>query len=159
VPNSFTGYKALDISAGSITSLNTLASSKTYCVCFWAMGSGNFQLKLGTTILNQLYAPVKTVGNWRMYRINIVGNGGQLTILQSGGGGISLLIDELRLYPAGALMNSYNYDPYSGNVISISDEKDMVTFYKYDFMGRLISTSDENGKILSKQTYQLYGPQ
>lgn len=158
VPNSFTGYKSLDISIASISSINTLASGKTYYVSFWGMGTGAFQLKLGTTLLNQMYAPVKTAGNWSMYRIKVVGNGGQLTILKAAGQS-SFLIDEVRVYPESALMSSYNYDPVTGNIISYNDEKDNVTFYKYDFLSRMTSITDENGNIISKQTYQLQGPQ
>ena len=62
------------------------------------------------------------------------------------------VIDEVRVCPVGALMTTYTYDPQKG-MTSKNDEKNQVTYYEYDDLGRLKRVLDHNRNILKTFTY------
>jgi hypothetical protein len=80
---------------------------------------------------------------------------GAITTLSFTGTG---LLDELRLYPLGTLMNTYTYKPLVG-VTSMNDETNNLIFYEYDGIGRLKFEKDVFGKILKSYDYQTQGAQ
>jgi YD repeat-containing protein len=67
-------------------------------------------------------------------------------------------MDEVRLYPAGAQMITYTYDPLIG-MTSQCDVNSRVTNYEYDAFGRLQYIRDENRNILKKYCYNYQGQQ
>lgn len=77
-------------------------------------------------------------------------NGSSNTIGETG-----KFIDEIRIYPKNAQMNTYTYDPLVG-ITSETDPNGLTTSYKYDMHGRLIEISDFDGTILKKFEYN-YG--
>lgn len=66
------------------------------------------------------------------------------------------LLDDLRLYPVGAQMQSYTHDPLAG-VSSQTDTSGRILTYEYDDLGRLLRTRDEQGRVLSQQQYHYAG--
>lgn len=66
-------------------------------------------------------------------------------------------IDELRLYPSDADMTTYTYDPLLG-ITSKCDERNMMTYYSYDGLGRLKVIKDGDGKVLKEYDYQYKVP-
>jgi YD repeat-containing protein len=70
---------------------------------------------------------------------------------------LSGTLDDIRIYPDGAQMTTYTYDPLFG-VTSISDVRDMPTYYEYDIAGRLRAIKDKDGKILKLYDYQYLQP-
>jgi RHS repeat-associated protein len=68
------------------------------------------------------------------------------------------LIDDIRIYPVGATMKTFTYDPLSLSISSITDENNISTYYEHDEWGRLIRIKDLDGKLLSKFDYH-YGPE
>jgi hypothetical protein len=64
----------------------------------------------------------------------------------------SIQIDEVRLYPADARMTTYTYDPLVG-VTSITDERNVTTYYEYDDFNRLKYIKDFEGNILKRYEY------
>ena len=62
-------------------------------------------------------------------------------------------IDEVRMYPVGALMTTYTYDPFYKQPISIMKPNNDCEYYKYDSFGRLIDVRDENGNLLKEYQY------
>jgi len=65
-------------------------------------------------------------------------------------------IDELRLYPQGAQMTTYTYEPLIG-ISSQTDVNNRTTYYEYDGMGRLSLIRDEDGNIVKKYCYNYAG--
>ncbi len=61
-------------------------------------------------------------------------------------------IDEVRVYPADALMTTYTYKPLVG-MTSETDPSGRTVFYEYDDLGRLIQVKDEFGKIIKEFRY------
>ncbi|MXV50381.1 hypothetical protein GS399_05300 [Pedobacter sp. HMF7647] len=66
--------------------------------------------------------------------------------------------DDLRLYPAGAQMTTYTYEPLVG-MTSMSDAKNQVTYYEYDGFQRLRTVRDQNQNILKQICYDYAGQQ
>jgi YD repeat-containing protein len=63
------------------------------------------------------------------------------------------IIDEVRLYPQGALMTTYTYDPLVG-MTSATDPANVTTYYEYDDFGRLKFIRDNNSDIIQNFDYQ-----
>lgn len=141
-----TGKKAFTIvnSANNITK-SSLSTTTTYIVSYWK--------KSGTVAVNGT-TPVSgsIVDGWTYYEHKVVNpSGGTITV--SGTNGV---IDELRLYPAGAQMTTYTYEPLIG-MISQCDINNRLTYYEYDGFGRLIVVRDQDKKVLKKICYNYAG--
>lgn len=65
-------------------------------------------------------------------------------------------IDDVRIYPADAQMESYTYDPLAGMTSTI-DAKGKTTFYEYDALGRLANIKDQDGNIVKSMCYNFAG--
>ena len=61
-------------------------------------------------------------------------------------------IDELRLFPVGALMTTYTYKPMVG-ITSVTDPSNTTTYYEYDNLSRLIVLRDSKRKVLKTYKY------
>jgi len=61
-------------------------------------------------------------------------------------------IDELRLFPTGALMTTYTFNPIVG-ISSQCSSTNYVTYYSYDTMGRLYAIRDMRGNIIKTINY------
>lgn len=157
VTEGFTGKKSYILSSPDFIGNNfSLAAGKRYCVSFW-LKSANPRIKLGSIILPQSYTPKKQSGDWKYYEISVTGNGAPVYVGIEGSGLGDKRLDELRLYPEGARMDSYTYDPARKTVTSIADENGRVSFYLYDNSGNLVVIKDEQGYILQKFTYTIQG--
>jgi len=82
---------------------------------------------------------------WRLYQHQITG-ATALTVAGSG------LIDELRLYPKGALMSTVSYKQGIGKVAEC-DANNRILYYEYDALGRLKTTRDQNRNIIKTYEY------
>ena len=135
-----TGSKSYNMSGGNITK-SGLANT-TYIVSYWG--------KTGSVNVNSA-GPTrtgKTIGAWTYYEHEIT----TTSITVSG----SNYIDELRLYPKGALMTTYTYTPLVG-MTSQCDATNRMIYYEYDSFNRLKLIKDENGRILKKVEYRYQG--
>jgi len=62
-------------------------------------------------------------------------------------------IDDVRVYPVGAQMTTYTYEPALG-ITSVTDAANMTVFYEYDELNRLTCVRDLNGNIVQRYDYQ-----
>jgi YD repeat-containing protein len=65
-------------------------------------------------------------------------------------------IDEVRVYPADALMTTYTYDPLIG-MTSETNPNGLTTFYEYDELTRLTLIRDQEGNVIRKICYNYAG--
>lgn len=85
-------------------------------------------------------------GDWQFIEQNIS------TDVVIGGGG--LMIDEVRLCPVGAFMNTFSYDQW-GNLISTCDTNNRVFYFEYDEFNRQKLSRDENKNIITYKSYNI----
>ncbi len=135
-----TGKKCYSLTSGNI-SITGLSTSKTYYVSYWS--------KNGAQAVNSTSSTAgETIYGWTYYEHQIT-NPGSGTITISGSG----TIDELRLYPKGALMTTYSYEPLVG-LVSQCDASSRVNYFEYDAIGRLIRVRDQNKFIVKQYEYK-----
>lgn len=109
-----------------------------YVVSYWSKG-GNVLVNgtAGTLIF--------TVGSWSLYKHTL----NNITAAQVAGSGF---IDELRLYPQGAQMNTYTYIPLIG-MECVTNSADQTTYYEYDSFNRLRHIRDNERRIIKTFEY------
>lgn len=139
-----TGSMAYDLNYNSTpqTVTRSLDASKQYVLSLWYNGS-NLNVG-GLTPVNG-----ETIGPWT-YKEYAVSGLSSITISGTG------LIDELRLYPKGAFMTTFTYQPLFGLTTSC-DANNWISYYTYDDLGRLIIVRDKEGNILKKICYNFAG--
>jgi YD repeat-containing protein len=142
---SVTGNKAYLLSAGSV-SRTGLTSSVKYIVSYWLKSAGTATITGGTQT-NSITG--RTAGNFTYHEVNITGT---TTLTLTGSG----YIDELRLYPLGAQMATYTYEPLIG-MSSQCDANNRITYYEYDDLGRLDLVRDQDGHIVKRICYNYAG--
>jgi hypothetical protein len=135
-----TGSMAYNLANGSIsrTGLNTATN---YMITYWSKtGSATIS---GSTLRN-----LESKNGWTLYEHRISG----ISIITISGG---VLIDELRLYPAGALVTTYTYIPLIGTT-SVASPNNTIVRYEYDHFNRLKTVRDGDRNILKQYEYK-YG--
>lgn len=135
-----TGKKGYNLSSGSISKTGIAASAANpYRVGFWAKRTS------GTGSVNVGGQTESLTTAWKWVEKNITST--SLTI-----SGSSIIIDELRLHPADAMMTSYTYEPMVG-MTSQTDPRGYTVSYFYDAANRLRTIKDEDGYILETYEY------
>ncbi|MBC7884853.1 MAG: hypothetical protein H7X99_05225 [Saprospiraceae bacterium] len=135
---------------GNITGRKSLSGSMSISV-----PQGNYLLSLWgstTPIVNGQAVssnPLRTLSPVKKYFEIKLMNISSLTI---GGGNI----DEVRLYPIGAQMTTYTFDPLIG-MTSQCDINNRITYYEYDSYNRLSLIRDENKNIVKMFCYNYQG--
>lgn len=139
-----TGQYAYSVSGG--LSKSSLSASKVYVVSYWRNTSAGPLSVTGSTTSNGYPRTGQTVNGWTFYEHQVTG----VSVVSLTGAG---LIDDVRLYPAGAQMTTYTYEPLIG-VTSQSDLNSKFVYYEYDGLNRLLLIKDENKRILKQYDYQ-----
>ncbi len=135
-----TGKNGYNLSSGSVTKTGITASSSTpYRVGFWA------KTVSGTASVNVGGQTESLTTVWKWVEKSIIAT--SLTI-----SGSNIIIDELRLHPADAMMTSYTYEPLVG-MTSKTDPRGYTVTYYYDTVNRLQTIKDEDGNILEHYEY------
>jgi YD repeat-containing protein len=136
-----TGKASYDLANGGI-SRQGLLSTVGYFVSYWTKNSSPFAIS-GTLGSPKL---LREKGGWRCYE-HLIQGVTDATIPQSSG-----LIDELRLIPSGAEMETWSYVPLLG-ITSNCDRTNLITNYEYDGLGRLTVVRDQDGNIIKTIKY------
>lgn len=128
-----------------------LTTTTTYVVSYWTTNNAAFSIG-GTLSGYPVKGKTVTVNGvqWTYFEHMVTG---QSTISITGAGHI----DELRLYPAKAQMQSFTYNPLIG-VTSKDDVGGRITYYEYDGMGRLLDIRDQDGNIIKTLEYHYQQP-
>ncbi len=135
-----TGNQSYNLSNGAI-SKGSITNGKQYVVAYWSTNGA--KTITGATITTKTG---RYVGGWTYYEH--IATATATTISVSGTGNI----DELRLYPLGALMTSYTYEPLVG-LTATGDPNSENTFYEYDVLTRLKNIKDYQGSIIKNFQY------
>lgn len=139
-----TGRKSCVLGSGSISKFG-LTTGSVYIVSYWsnngpkAVAGGSGSVTTG-----------RTYKGWTYYEHTITAS--MSTFIISGSGSI----DELRLYPQGALMTTYSHAPMIG-MTSQCDPNNKIMYYDYDSIGRLMDIKDQNGNIIKTYKYHYLG--
>jgi hypothetical protein len=134
-----------NIATGSITKTG-LNTALYYVVSYWTRNVSAFSIT-GT----QSGFPIagRSINGWNYFEHKIFGQS-QVTISGSG------LVDEIRLYPAGALMTTMTYIPAVG-IRSQCDANNRISYYEYDEFNRLILIRDQDINVIKKVCYNYNG--
>lgn len=121
-----------------------LSSDKTYTLSFWA--------SIGSLIdVNSSFTQVASnpeINGWKYYEYRVPSGFSQpITITGKG------KIDEVRVYPSNARMQTVTYLPSVGKSSSC-DVNNRINYYDYDNFGRIIMVRDEKRNIIKTYEYR-----
>ena len=123
-------------------SLNKTVTPGDYIVTLWKSSTASATVNgaTGTLLMEK--------NNWQLYewQLNSVSS-----INVSGSN-----IDEVRLHPKSALMNTFVFDLLIG-ITAQCDANNRITYYEYDGLGRLGLVRDQDNNILKKYCYNYAG--
>lgn len=150
------GLSALDpISGKAVYRLNAtnyikspvLTAGKQYTLTFWCKGTVPSITGAGLSGL-----PTEITDNWGDWKFYSASFTAGANTELSFASGTPTSVDEIRLFPAGAIMNSNVFTPLFG-VSSSTDATGRITYFEYDLFGRQILTRNQEKSILSKTEY------
>ena len=118
---------------GTITA--TVTTGKEYVVTYWTQGSG-------ITINGTTAEKLTSERVWNLYRNKLPSTTTTISLT-----GSNLIIDELRAYPADAVMTTSSYG-FFGNQTSICSENNKISYTEVDDLGRPRIIEDVEGNIL-----------
>lgn len=136
----FTGRKSYQPGTALITKTGLKPGMK-YIISYWsragakAISGASGAFKAGSSI-----------DGWTYYEHQLTASTTAISIRGSG------QIDELRLYPAGAAMDTYTYEPLTG-ISAHCNARNEVMYYEYDDQNRLILVRDRERNILKRYDY------
>lgn len=140
--NKKAGSQSHNLTGNSIT-YTGLAANTNYVVSYWANGTP----PTINNVTSSNDATAAEADGWRYYE-KVVRSSVSFAITISG----TALLDELRLYPQGAQMTTYTYDPKTG-MTSSSDVNSFISYYQYDTRNRLEYLRDFQQNILKRNEY------
>lgn len=147
-PSAITGKKVLILNGGNSISRSGLASNKEYLLSYWTKNATPYAI---TGTMAGYPRAGRTEGAWRYFEHKI---SGQTSMTIAGTG----VIDEVRLYPFGAMMNTATFDPLVG-LLDQCDQNNRIVYYEYYNDKRLKLVRDQNRNILKMYCYNLWGEQ
>jgi hypothetical protein len=141
-----TGKKYYNLANGSLVKTG-LTTTKTYFLTYWTKNASSLTITgtQGAAIL------LSNRNGWYNYKHIITG----VSSVSVGGTGA---IDEVRLCPSNAQMNTFTYDPFVG-MRSKTDFNNQSTYYDYDEFNRLAFVKDNNKNIIQGYCYNFKGEQ
>jgi YD repeat-containing protein len=136
--------------ANTYVSSPIVTAGKTYVMTYWSQGTLPVIKDAGNAVLSA--TPQYTLANgWVNYKVTFTPTvTGPVQFTTTG----TSYLDEIRLFPVGAMMKNWVYTPLLG-VTSSTDPSGRITYYQYDAFGRLAVTKDQDGNVLSKTDYRI----
>lgn len=140
-----TGRSVFNFAAsGSIS--RTGLSQEQYTVSYWGKKSCLVNGAAPTTTSSA------NIGGWILYTHTVTPSSGVITIAST-----DAVIDELRLYPTSAMMNTYAHSPLVG-VSATGQSNGNFNVYTYDGLQRLSNVKDQNFAIVKNYKYNVPNP-
>ena len=142
VTGGLTGFKAYQLDAShslkNAQSLDPLSSS--YTVTYWTKAINGMQVN--GSIGELLYT---TNDGWKLYK-HEAANTSNISVTGTG------VVDEVRLFPSGALMSTVAYKEGIGKVAEC-DANNRLLFYEYDALGRLKLIRNQEKNVIKSYEY------
>jgi hypothetical protein len=138
--SALTGSLCYNLTGSNAITSGTLNTAQAYIVGYWGYTGS------AITVNGSSGTAKITLGNWTYYEVK---DSAVNKITISGTG----MMDELRLYPNGALMDTYTYTPMVG-ATTHCDPSSRLTYYSYDYLDRLKLIKDQYGNILKRNDYE-----
>ncbi|ULQ52150.1 DUF5977 domain-containing protein [Flavihumibacter fluvii] len=138
------GTRSLTLNARTLS--GNLTTSKPYILSYW--GTGAATVSTGATMTKS--SP--SINGFTYYEYSVAQGTSSISITGN------IFIDELRLYPANARMQTVTFDPLVGKT-SECDENNRIVYYEYDLLGRLSFVRDEKSNILKAYEYNAVSTQ
>jgi len=135
-----TGHNYYTLTGNTLTS-PALNPSQTYIVSYWSNNSSPYTVSGTQSTTQGLTLP----SGWTYFQ-HVVTNASSVSVTGTGS------IDELRLYPQGAQMTTYTWEPLVG-IKAIADPKSQISYYTYDPFQRLSTIADQTGSIIKAYGY------
>lgn len=125
-------------------------TSQNYVVTYWSKNSAAYTVTGTQAGWPQLLYSVNVDGDvWKLYKHIVTG----VSTVQISGSGV---IDEVRLCPEKARMNSFTHSPLVG-ITTQSDPNNRIAYNEYDGLGRLVLVRDQDKNIVRKLCYNYTG--
>jgi hypothetical protein len=142
-PTSPTGKKCYSLTPNnSLVVINDVSHSE-HIVSYW---SKNGQYTVTGT---QAVIQGASYFGWTYFEHKVANS---TSVIISGNG----LIDEVRIYPYGAQMTTYTYEPLVG-MTSQCDANNRISYYEYDAFNRLVIIKDQDKNVIKKICYNYAG--
>jgi YD repeat-containing protein len=125
-----------------------LTPGKEYTLTFWSnIGGATFGgAGLGAIPITVVYSP----GNgWQLFTARFTPVNNSPLGFMANGSNFPYYLDDVRIYPSTATMQTYNYTSLFGTS-STADGQGHITYYEYDKLGRPTLVRDQQGNIISK---------
>lgn len=135
--DAITGTRSYKLNGTISTSVT---AGREYVVTYWTMGAG-------ITINGTTPDKLATERVWNLYRNRLPSTTTSISVT-----GSNVTIDELRAYPADALMSSHTVN-FFGNQTSTNSENNKISYTEYDDLGRVRLLEDVEGNIMEMNCY------
>ncbi len=131
-----TGSRSYNLTKDTVRKTG-LTASVTYIISYWKTGGGTVSITNAQNVTS-----IATQNGWTLYTQTL---SGQTSVTISG----TAVIDELRLYPEDANMQTTTWHPVAG-ISSTCDANSTITYYEYDFLNRLKTVRDKDRNVIKK---------
>lgn len=140
--NFYTGRTGFHLTPARTCSIAGLPAGK-YIVSFWHRD--------GRVTVNGATVSTATSTTWKYAETELTFTAGSNTVSVTGLDW-NQYVDELRLYPADALMQTFSFHDSTLLLLSTADENSVPAYYEYDALQRLQALRDQDRNIV--QTYE-----
>ncbi|MBL7750947.1 MAG: hypothetical protein JNN29_06175 [Chitinophagaceae bacterium] len=148
-----TGRKYFEIPQNDKIISGTMNTTKKFKLTFWAKyGVPMIYRYIGTGTSTETITPTEllTINGWKYYEVTLE-NTGKVELFKYSYQP-TVLVDELRLFPADAQMVTYTFDPLYG-MTSQTDPNNRTVYYEYDSLQRLVIVRDQFGNVVKTYEY------
>jgi hypothetical protein len=140
-----TGEKSFILNSTNNIVYNNSSTNSDYFISYWSK-TGPVSIA-GATSLST--ATGLTKNGWTYYEHKVRTAGTNITLSATSAN----ILDELRLYPITAQMETFTYLPLIGTTSQCS-ANNIIAYYNYDSFGRLLFVRDMDGSILKTYEYK-----